>query len=228
MQALAAHLRDDARMAVLQLGEALLQQQRHCARHARGSPAPARRRARHCRPPWRADCRRRWCRGCRRSCPSPPRSVARQAPIGKPPPMPLAIAMMSGVMPDHSWAKSLPVRPMPLWTSSKISSRPCSSQSSRRPRRNCGRHGADAALALDRLDQDRGRLRRRSPPSAPRWSPKGTWSKPSTLGPKPSRYFCLAAGGDGRQRAAVEGALEGDDAEALGMAVRRRGTCAPS
>ena len=31
----------------------------------------------------------------------------------------------------------------------------------------------------------------------------------------------LAAGGDGRQRAAVEGALEGDDAEALGLAVRR-------
>jgi N-acetylmuramic acid 6-phosphate (MurNAc-6-P) etherase len=43
-----------------------------------------------------------------------------------------------------------------------------------------------------------------------------TWSKPSTFGPKPSRYFCLAAGGDGRQRAAVEGALEGDDAEAFG------------
>lgn len=34
----------------------------------------------------------------------------------KPPPMPLATAM-SGVMPAHSWAKSLPVRPTPHWTS---------------------------------------------------------------------------------------------------------------
>ncbi len=56
-------------MAVLELGEPLLQQQRHPAARGRGSPAPARRRARHCRPPSRADCRRRSSHGCRRSCP---------------------------------------------------------------------------------------------------------------------------------------------------------------
>ena len=39
------------------------------------------------------------------------------------------------------------------------------------------------------------------------------------LGPEAFEIFLLAAGGDGRQRAAVEGAFEGDDAEALGMAL---------
>ncbi len=46
-------------------------------------------------------------------------------------------------------------------------------------------------------------------------SANGTWSKPGVAGPKPSRYFCLPAGRDGRQRAAVEGALEGDQPVAL-------------
>ena len=40
-------------------------------------------------------------------------SVARHAPTGNPPPNALAIAMMSGVTPDHSCANSFPVRPMP-------------------------------------------------------------------------------------------------------------------
>ena len=74
----------------LSCGEPLLEKQPDAAAHARGSPARARRRAPRCRPPWRADCRRRSSHGCRPSCPSRLRAVARQAPIGKPPPMPLA------------------------------------------------------------------------------------------------------------------------------------------
>src|SRR5215472_4252279 len=62
-------------------------------------------------------------------------SLARQAPTGNPPPSPLAVATMSGSMPAHSWAKSLPVRPMPHWTSSRKSSRPNSSQTARSPLR---------------------------------------------------------------------------------------------
>ena len=42
------------------------------------------------------------------------RSVAKQAPTGKPPPSPLAIAMISGVIPAHSCANNFPVRPKPV------------------------------------------------------------------------------------------------------------------
>ena len=117
-------------------------------------------------------------------------AVARQTPSGKPPPMPLAALMMSGATPDHSWANSLPVRPTPVWTSSMMSRRPCSSQSARRPRRHCGGTDADAALALDRLDQDARPSPGRWRPAGPRGRRSGTWSKPSTFGPKPSMYFC--------------------------------------
>ena len=48
--------------------------------------------------------------GRRRPRPCPSRG---RRPAGKPPPMPLAVATMSGVTPAHSWANSLPVRPMP-------------------------------------------------------------------------------------------------------------------
>ena len=55
----------------------------------------------------------------------------------------------------------------------------------------CRRRDPHAAFALDRLDQE-------SQPSAgpiarltASRSPNGTWSKPSTGGPKPSRYFLL-------------------------------------
>ncbi len=84
---------------------------------------------------------------------------------------------------------------------------------------DCAGNGADAALALHRLKQDRGRFGPMTLLGAASMSSNGTWSKPSTFGPNPSRYFCLAAGGDGRQRAAVEGAFEGDGAETFGLAV---------
>ena len=55
-----------------------------------------------------------------------------QAPIGaKPPPRPLAIAIRSGAMPSCSQACSVPVRPMPHITSSRMSRMPWRSQISR-------------------------------------------------------------------------------------------------
>jgi hypothetical protein len=56
------------------------------------------------------------------------------------------------------------------------------------------------------------------------WSPRDRRTAPDrSLRPRGRnlRDIFLAAGGERRQRAAVEGALEGDDAVALGMAVGR-------
>ena len=49
-------------------------------------------------------------------------------------------------------------------------------------------------------------------------SPSGTLVEARQTGPEAFEMLLLAAGGDGRHRAAVEGALEGDDAVALGLA----------
>ena len=49
-------------------------------------------------------------------------------------------------------------------------------------------------------------------------SPNGTWSKPPADRAEAFEIFLLAAGRERRQRAAVEGAFEGDDADALRMA----------
>ena len=115
-------------------------------------------------------------------------SVARQAPIGKPPPRPLAAARMSGSIPAHWWANIFPVRPTPVCTSSRMRSTPCRSHNSRRalsqpvgatltPPSPCTGStmmapvlGPMAAAAASR-------------------SPNGTMSKPSAGSPKPSR--CL-------------------------------------
>ena len=57
------------------------------------------------------------------------------APIGMPPPRPLASVITSGATRSCSWPNHRPVRPTPVWTSSKISSVPVSSHSRRRPAR---------------------------------------------------------------------------------------------
>ncbi len=81
-----------------------------------------------------------------------------------------------------------------------------------------GRNRADAALPLDRLDQDRRGLRtdRRLQrlAVAERHLVEALHLRAEAL-----QVFLLAAGGERRQRAAVEGALEGDDAEALRRAL---------
>ncbi len=86
-------------------------------------------------------------------------------PTGSPPPTALPRVMMSGAdrpavgagrrcwYPNH-----LPVRPPPVHTSSKISVTPRSSHSRRRPAAYSVRQRVDATLALDRLDDDAGRL----------------------------------------------------------------------
>ncbi len=76
------------------------------------------------------------------------------------------------------------------------------------------RHGTDAAFALDRFNQDRRGL-----------LGDGTFDlfqiemlhliKTFDLGTETFEIFFLAPGSDGRQRAAVEGAFEGNDVEAL-------------
>ena len=82
------------------------------------------------------------------------------------------------------------------------------------------RRNAHAALALDRLDQDGGGLR-----------PDGLLDRIEIAerdlvealdrGAEAFEILLVAGRRDGRERAAVEGALEGDDAVALGLARRR-------
>jgi hypothetical protein len=83
-------------------------------------------------------------------------SVASTAPSGKPPPMPLATIMMSGVTPAHSCANSRPVRPMPHCTSSRISSVPVHRTGRAALQAGVGQR-ADAALALHRVRPSRRR-----------------------------------------------------------------------
>ena len=79
---------------------------------------------------------------------------------------------------------------------------------------------ANAALALDRLHQHASGLRgdRRLHRIK---VPEGNGVKALDLGAEAFDIFGVAARRDGRQRAPVEGALEGDQSELLGMAARR-------
>ena len=148
-------------------------------------------------------------------------AVARQAPSGKPPPMPLAIAMMSGVTPGPLVGEELAGAA------------------------DAGLHLVEdqqqAVLVAELRASAQAAARRngRMPPSpwigsiriAPVSGPIAAFERLEVaerhlveafdLGAEAFEVFLLAAGRDGRQRAAVEGALEGDDAEALGMAARR-------
>ena len=89
------------------------------------------------------------------------------------------------------------------------------------------REDADAALALHGLEQDRRGL------GADQLLGgvdvvEGDLVEAFDLRAEAFEVFRLAAGGDRRQRAAVEGAFEGDGAEALGMAVDDSDSGAPS
>ncbi len=60
-------------------------------------------------------------------------SRTKATPAGKPPAMPLAPVMRSGVTPTPSPKKFVPVRPKPVCTSSKIKYVPFSVHASRNP-----------------------------------------------------------------------------------------------
>ena len=140
---------------------------------------------------------------------------ASTAPSGKPPPMPLATIMMSGVTPAHSWAKSRPVRPMPHCTSSRIRRTPVSSQRSRSPLRQTSgigrmppspwigstmtRPGRVADRGVQRLVVAPGELR------------EAREQRTEALG-----HLLGARRRDGGGRAAVEGAFEGEDCGPVG------------
>ena len=170
-------------------------QQPSCASASRSSPRRRR---------WRAGCRRRSSRARPGRGTRPTSRVASMAPIGTPPPSALASVMTSGAMPSCSYAKSVPVRPMPICTSSSMSSRSLLvAELAQLPQIACGRHD-DAALALDRLDQDRDRLRataslhRRDVVEAARSGSPGAAAR------KPLWYLLLAGRREGRERAAVK------------------------
>src|SRR5579875_1314422 len=59
------------------------------------------------------------------------RGPVMRAPTGRPPPSALALVSASGTTPLCSYAQSVPVRPIPVWISSKISAAPTRSQASR-------------------------------------------------------------------------------------------------
>ena len=104
------------------------------------------------------DCRRTSRRARRASNPS--RSAfAIMAQSGMPDAIPFAVQMMSGSMPAWSTAHHFPVRPIPDCTSSATSRIPCLRQRRSSPCRNSGGAGEVAALALNRLDENRGHFR---------------------------------------------------------------------
>ncbi len=182
-------------------------------------------RAPHSRRPSPADCRRTSSRACRGSCPWRPLRSPAPRPAGKPPPIPLATAMMSGVMPAHSWANSLPVRPMPRLHLVENQQQAMLVAQRTQALQELGAGHVDAALALHRLDHDRRRFR---PDRGLGGGEVAERHMVEAFDRRPEAFevFRVAAGGEGRQRAAVEGAAEGDDAPALRVARRRNDSAA--
>ena len=122
------------------------------ARPRRGRAWPARRRR-------RPGCRRTSSRACP-AAQSMTSALAMMPASGSPLARPLPTHMMSGSTPSCSQAHIVPVRPTPDCTSSTTSRMPCSSHSRRRSASHpAGGHDV-AALALDRLDEDRGDVAR--------------------------------------------------------------------
>ena len=121
--------------------------------------APDRRRPAPAAPPGPRRCRsgyrRRCCRAGRESTIRAAGPTASTAPIGRPPPSPLARVTTSGVMPSCWWAKKAPVRPIPVCTSSSTSSAPCCGGDLAGGGQVAGGRDDDAALPHDRFQEYR-------------------------------------------------------------------------
>ncbi len=158
-QPFAANFGEHAWMAVDHRGELLFQQQRHLLHVLEEARLRASRPARHWRRRPRAGCRRRSSRASPASCRRQRRRLPDTRRSGKPPPSAFASDITSGVTPRRLWANRSPVRPMPVCTSSKISSRPLVVAELAQRLEEGMRRCAHAAFALQRLDQDAGGLR---------------------------------------------------------------------
>ena len=99
---------------------------------------------------------------------------------------------MSGTMPFCMYEKSAPVRPIPLWISSRISSAPCAVHSRRAACRNAGVPGV---MPPSPCIGSRITAQTSSPPSARNAASSAATSlygmcvMPAGLGPKPCEYF---------------------------------------
>ena len=153
-------------------------------------------------------------------------AVARHAPIGKPPPSALASDITSGRHAEALVGEEIAgAAHAGLHLVEGQQQAVLVAELAQRLEEGM-RRGAHAALALHRLDQDAGGLRAdrllHGFEIAMRHLVKTVHRRAETF-----EIFCGAGGGERRQRAAVEGAFEGDDAIALGMALGRRDSGAP-
>ena len=89
------------------------------------------------------------------------------------------------------YEKSAPVRPMPVWISSRISSAPCASHSRRAACRYSGVPGRmpPSPCIGSRITAQISAPRAANSASSAATSLYGRWVKPSGLGPKPAEYF---------------------------------------
>jgi hypothetical protein len=142
-------------------------------------------------------------------------AVVSIAPIGKPPPRPFALVRISGTTPFCMYEKSAPVRPMPLWISSRIRARRARRRAARRLQefRRAGEH---AAFALHRLEDHRADVvaaflgeRRLEPGDIVVADVREARGVRSETG----RVLRLAAGGDGEERSPVERVERRDHAD---------------
>ena len=133
-----------------------------------------------------------------------------QAPIGSPPPSPLASVITSGRTPSCWCANQAPVRPIPLWISSSTSSAPASSQACRAACRYPAGRGDHARLALAWLKEHRGAVRPHRRAQRPGIT---EGHEPDVNAERPERIpdGTLAGQREGRRGTAVEAVLGRDD-----------------
>ena len=145
-------------------------------------------------------------------------AVARQAPIGKPPPSAFASDMTSGVTPRRLIGEQIAgAAHAGLHLVEHQQQAVVVAELAQRPEEGM-RRGAHAAFALHRLDQDAGGVRADrlldGLEIAERHLVEAIHRRPEAF-----EIFRRAGRGQRRQRAAVKRAFEGDDAVALGMAL---------